>query len=176
MVSVVSRNQWIAVAGAVPAMAVVAIAGWLAPSVRAHFALPVDDSGDRLAFALKWLLIPGLAHLAGIVVAVRRGFIAGAIEGTRSPANYALEINLRYNQNTIEQTLLAVVAWTGLALALPREQLVVIPVMATLFGVGRLTFWIGYLLHPLGRAFGMVLTALPTVIAFGWLPVHVLKT
>jgi hypothetical protein len=171
-----SRNQWIAVAGALPAMAVVAIAGCLAPSVRAYVALPADDTADRLAFALKWLLVPGLALLAGIVVAARRGFIADAIEGTRSPANYALEINLRYNQNTIEQTVLAIVAWTGLALALPRERLVLIPVMAGLFGLGRLTFWIGYLLHPLGRAFGMVLTALPTVIAFGWLLVHVLKT
>ena len=174
--SVGSRDQWIAVAGALPAMAVVATAGYLALSVRAYVALPADDTADRLAFALTWLLVPGLALLAGIVVAARRGFIADAIGGTRFPANYALEINLRYNQKTIEQTVLALVAWMGLALALPREQLVLIPVMAGLFGVGRLTFWIGYLLHPLGRAFGMVLTALPTVIAFGWLLVHVLKT
>jgi hypothetical protein len=32
-----------------------------------------------------------------------------------------------------------------------------------------ITFWIGYLLHPLARAFGMVLTVLPTLAAYLWL-------
>jgi hypothetical protein len=47
--------------------------------------------------------------------------------------------------------------------------LVLIPAMAALFAVGRATFWLGYLLDPTGRAFGMVLTALPTIGAYLWL-------
>ncbi len=46
--------------------------------------------------------------------------------------------------------------------------------MAFLFVVGRLTFWIGYLLYPTARAFGMVMTALPTIAAYVWLLLHVL--
>ena len=63
----------------------------------------------------------------------------------------------------------AAVAWVALAVTLPHQQLVLIPVMAVLFVVGRTAFWIGYLVYPMGRAFGMVLTALPTLAAYGWL-------
>ena len=37
------------------------------------------------------------------------------------------------------------------------------------FVIGRGAFWAGYLLHPMGRAFGMVLTVLPTLASYGWL-------
>jgi len=36
-----------------------------------------------------------------------------------APQSPGLQINLRYNQNTLEQTVLAAVAWSGLGLALP---------------------------------------------------------
>jgi hypothetical protein len=44
--------------------------------------------------------------------------------------------------------------------------------MATLFAFGRAAFWAGYLIYPMGRAFGMVLTALPTIAAYAWLVWH----
>jgi hypothetical protein len=34
---------------------------------------------------------------------------------------------------------------------------------------GRVAFWVGYLVHPTARAFGMVLTGLPTIAAYVWL-------
>src|SRR5882672_4123048 len=162
------RKQLVTIVGAAVGMVVV-FAVWI---YRPHFAaaaLPSEDTASRLAYAARWLLLPGVTLMMGIMAAARRGFIRGAIEGTRTPDHYGLEITLRYNQNTLEQTVLAAIAWIGLALALPRDQLNVIPAMAYLFFFGRITFWIGYRLHPLARAFGMVLTALPTVIAYGWL-------
>jgi hypothetical protein len=117
-----------------------------------------------------WLFLPGLTQLGGILAAGGwRAGLAGAIDGTRTPENQSLEITLRYNQNTLEQLMLAAIAWAGVALAVAREHLVVIPAMACLFALGRIAFWAGYLLHPQARAFGMVLTALPTVVAYGWL-------
>jgi hypothetical protein len=71
--------------------------------------------------------------------------------------------------NTVEQVVLAAIAWAALAVTLPHDRLVAIPSMAFLFAFGRVAFWIGYRLHPLGRAFGMTLTALPTLAAYGWL-------
>jgi hypothetical protein len=121
------------------------------------------------AFGVRWMLLPGLCLLLGVIVAARRGFVPDAIDGTRTPASRSLEINLRYNQNTLEQTVLACIAWAGLAIRLPLEQLILIPAMATLFVIGRGAFWAGYLLHPMGRAFGMVLTVLPTLASYGWL-------
>ena len=163
------RKQLILLAGAAPAFLAVILVWRYAPVLFAGARLPSDDAAARLAFATHWLIAPGLTLLVGVVGTGRRGFIDGAIEGTRTPAHHGLEINLRYNQNTLEQTVLAAIAWLGLALALPDQRLALIPAMASLFVLGRLTFWIGYRINPLGRAFGMVLTILPTLIAYAWL-------
>ena len=163
------RKQLIAIAGAVPAMAAFGLIWLYAPQLLAFVRLPADTTADRLAFAAHWLIVPGMMLLAGVMGASRRGFYAEAIEGTRTPANWSLEVNLRYNQNTVEQLLLAAIAWVALAVALPRESLIAIPASAILFGVGRVTFWIGYAAHPLARSFGMTLTALPTIAAYLWL-------
>ena len=164
-----TRKQLIGVAGAVAAL--LALGLWLAVSRRVldGVAPPADDVAHRLAFGARWLLAPGVTLLVGVWAAARRGFYADAIDGTRTPANHGLEINLRYNQNTTEQVVLAALSWTGLALVLPAERLYLIPAMAVAFVVGRATFWVGYLIHPMGRAFGMVVTRLPTACAYIWL-------
>ena len=130
---------------------------------------PADDPASRLAYATRWLVLPGLTLVAGIFAASRRGFFADAIEGTRTPANHNLEIALRYNQNTVEQLILAGIAWLALSVTLPHERLPLIAIMAVLFVIGRVTFWVGYVLHPMGRTFGMTLTVIPTLAAYGWL-------
>jgi hypothetical protein len=113
---------------------------------------------------------------AGVVfTANRRFFSPQAIDGERHVENDSFEINLRYNQNTLEQLVLAAIAWTGLALMLPAEQLGIIPRLAVLFGVGRIAFWLGYLYAPWARAFGMGVTAYPTFVALVWLAVRVLS-
>ena len=93
---------------------------------------------------------------------------------SRTSESPALEINLRYNQNTLEQVVLAAIAWTGLALALPHEQLALIPALAILFAAARALFWTGYLIAPGARAVGFALTFYPTVVAFFWLAARAL--
>ena len=168
------RSLMIGLPLAFAAIVVTILAIVFAPPCFASTVPQPDDTAHRLAYAARWLALPGLTLLAGVVAAARRGFYADAIGGTRTPANHGLEINLRYNQNTVEQVLLAVIAWPGLALELPRDALPLIPVAAVLFGVGRITFWIGYLLHPMGRAFGMALTAIPALAAYAWLVIRAL--
>jgi hypothetical protein len=163
------RKQVVGIAGAVPAFIVVALTLEHASKLLAFVSLPEDNLANRLAFALRWMLLPGLCLLLGVVVAGRRGFVPDAIDGTRTPASRSLEINLRYNQNTLEQTMLACIAWASLATTLPTVSLVLIPAMATLFAIGRTAFWVGYLIHPMGRAFGMVLTVVPTIASYCWL-------
>ena len=88
-----------------------------------HVAGPAsDDTPGRLAYVFTWLLLPGLSLLIGVQAAARRGFYRDAIDGTRTPSSPALEINLRYNTNTVEQVILAAIAWTGLALYLPARH------------------------------------------------------
>src|SRR5579884_1520105 len=129
-----------------------------------------QSQGDRLAYAAHWLLAPALCLLAGVGMTGNRRFLSkDAIDGAREGLGWAMEVNLRYNQNTLEQTVLAAVAWSGLALTLAPQDLRVIPALAALFVVGRLAFWIGYLLAPWARAFGMGLTFYPTVASLIWL-------
>lgn len=165
----VGRKQLILVAGVVPAFVVVGLVCLFAGRLFPIPPTEATDTAGRLAFVARWLLLPGLTLLAGVQYAARRGFIPGAIDGTRTPEDRGLEINLRYNQNTVEQVVLAAIAWLGLGLTLPHAALSLIPAMAWLFLVGRITFWIGYRIDPLARGFGMVLTALPTLGAYVWL-------
>jgi hypothetical protein len=134
-----------------------------------------DDTASRLAFAGHWLLLPGLALFFGIaLVANQRFFVADAIDGGPSQSKL-IAVALRYNTNTLEQTVLAAIAWIGLALALPHVQLKLIPAMAISFLIGRALFFIGYLIAPVGRAFGLGLTAYPTFAAIVWLALQMLR-
>ncbi|HEY5337241.1 MAG TPA: MAPEG family protein [Rhizomicrobium sp.] len=163
------RKQFLLLPGAVPAAIIAFLVCVHAARLFGFVALPPDDTAERLGFAVRWLLLPGLTLWAGVQFAGRRGFYPGLIDGARDPSNHGFEINLRQNTNTLEQVVLAAIAWSGLALALPQERLVLIPAMAFLFVAGRITFWIGYFINPLARSFGMVLTALPTIGAYAWL-------
>ncbi len=141
------------------------------PGLIAHFApLAADDEGARLAYAARWMLVPALCLFAGIAaVANRRFFSSDAIDGSRMPQSRTLEINLRYNQNTLEQTVLAAIAWSGLALTLAHERLGLIAMLAIVFAIGRALFWVGYLIAPWARAIGFGLTFYPTAVVLVWL-------
>lgn len=130
----------------------------------------IADIPARLAFAAQWLLVPGLTLLLCIVVTMSTRFLTqDAFDGTRTPASRFMEINLRVTQNTLEQVVLAVIAWVGLALALAPDRLGLIPVLAALFAIGRILFWVGYQMDPLARAVGFGLTAVPNAVALLWL-------
>ncbi|MEO8115589.1 MAG: hypothetical protein ABI655_14475 [Phenylobacterium sp.] len=156
--------------------AVIACLAAASIALRSPAILVMEGPAERLVFAVRWLLVPGLCLLAGVgLTANRRFFSAAAIDGGRPVDDGSFEINLRYNQNTLEQTVLAAVAWTGLALALPASQLNLIPAMAGLFAVGRAAFWLGYLAAPWARAFGLGLTFYPTAAALVWLAFRALR-
>jgi hypothetical protein len=132
-----------------------------------------ESVADRLAFAARLMLVPGLCLLVGIgFTANRRFFSRAAIDGGLPPDDRVFEINLRYNQNTLEQTVLAAIAWTGVALTMAPQDLRMLYAMAGLFAVGRIAFWLGYLWAPWARAFGLGLTFYPTAAALVLLAVQ----
>lgn len=168
------HKQLLTLAGMLAAIAVCLAfglyGGWGAP------AEPPVTTGDKLAYATRWLLVPGLCLFVGIAMtAALRFFMREAIDGSHRVENRAFEINQRYNQNTLEQLVLAAIAWTGLAVRLPEDQLSVIARCAVLFGVGRIAFWLGYLYAPWARGFGMGLTFYPTLAALIYLAFAVFR-
>jgi hypothetical protein len=134
-----------------------------------------SDIPGRVVFVAQWLLVPGLTLLLCVIVTMSTRFLSReGFDGTRTPASQFMEINLRATQNTLEQVVLAVIAWFGLALALPAERMGIIPVLAALFAIGRLLFWAGYQIHPSARAIGFGLTAVPSAVALVWLALRAL--
>jgi hypothetical protein len=163
----VRRKQLLILTGMLGAVLTCLIVTHLALGARPAGPVP---TADRLALVARWMLVPGLCLLAGIGFTANRRFLdPAAIDGERQVPSRSFEINLRYNLNTLEQTVLAAIAWTGLALTLAPQDLGLVPALAGLFAVGRATFWIGYLLAPWARAYGLGLTAYPTFASLAWL-------
>lgn len=84
------------------------------------------------------------------------------------PPSARLAVPAAFLQNTLEQALLAVVAHLALATVEGDWPLAYVVASVGLFGLGRLTFLLGYPHGAGGRAFGMVTTVLPTIGAYGW--------
>ena len=125
--------------------------------------VPATTVIDAMKLAAQLLLIPGLCLLAGVQFAASWRFgHRDDNAGSPETASQLLDIALRYNRNTLEQGFLAATAWLGLAASHPERALVVLPVLAALFGFGRITFWLGYAMAPWARSFGFVLTHMPT--------------
>lgn len=127
------------------------------------------DTAERLAFALQADLAI-LLWLAGCVRAVsKRRFESPAdIRGSASAApSPALKVRSAVLQNSVEQTVLAVGAHLTLATVLRGAELRVIPLLVALYLLGRATFAWGYARRPIGRAFGMAITGVSTLVALG---------
>ena len=66
-------------------------------------------------------------------------------------------------QNTLEQSVLAVIVYTAWAVTMPSAWLSVVPLAAVSFAVGRILFFAGYGRGAPSRAAGFALTFYPSV-------------
>lgn len=159
-----SEKQKGVVRGVIPA-ALVTLAGFAGASVLIPMsALPLDEPGARLAWALPWALVPVLALMVSIMrVANHRFSSPEDIDGSGLTAGTDRVLVLRaILQNTLEQAVLAVAAYLIWATVMPHSWLRAIPIAALLFVTGRILFARGYERGAPGRAMGFGLTAYPT--------------
>lgn len=126
--------------------------------------LPMEEPGARLAWALKWALLPVLTLMVAIMRVANYRFSSpedingsGLTDGT--PEVRVLRAVL---QNTLEQAVLAIAAYAIWAVVMPYRWLRLIPIAAVLFVCGRVLFARGYAQGAPGRATGFGLTAYPT--------------
>ena len=127
-------------------------------------ALPVDEPGARLAWALQWSLLPILTLMVAIGrVANLRFYTPEDIDGAGlTDGTPQARLHRAILQNTLEQAVLAVAAYAIWAVVMPHGWLRCIAVAALLFVAGRLLFARGYTRGAPGRALGFGLTAYPT--------------
>lgn len=126
--------------------------------------LPADEPGARIAWALKWALLPVLTLMVSIMRVANHRFStpedidgAGLTDGTAQ-----VRVLRAVLQNTLEQAVLAVAAYAIWAAVMPYSWLRLIPIAAMLFVAGRVLFARGYARGAPGRATGFGLTAYAT--------------
>jgi hypothetical protein len=100
-------------------------------------------------------------------IARKRFFHADVIGGAAfDRPGGAVAVDKAVLQNTLEQTVLAALAYNGLAAVLPGIAPVLLPVLVSLFLIGRILFIAGYAKGAGHRALGFALTFYPTVAAY----------
>ena len=125
-----------------------------------------DSLRGRLTLLASSLLLPGLTLMLCIGrIANHRFFTPADIDGSAltegTPTARLLQSLL---QNTLEQVVLALIAYVGASLLLPFNFLSLIPAAALMFLVGRILFIRGYAHGAESRAYGFALTFYSTVL------------
>lgn len=127
-----------------------------------------DDPAGALALALQANLIVLLWVVVGVRL-VSRGRYLSAEDSRGSafaPPSPRIAIQSAFLQNTLEQAVILSGATLALATLLSGPDLALIPAAVILFSIGRIFFLRGYRRGAGGRAFGMVVTMLPTVAGY----------
>lgn len=135
--------------------------------VRHIMVLPTNTA-DSIIFVLRADLFVVLWVLIAIsrVSHSRRHSKVDIDAAVSGPPSGALAIQIAFLQNTLEQAFLAVAVHLALSTWLTGDALGLIVGSIVLFGIGRTAFWIGYKGGAAGRAFGMLVTMLPTIAGF----------
>jgi hypothetical protein len=129
--------------------------------------------GDRLTLAIQCSVIATLPAVLAIIVVAAQRLNPDMWVGQRVRPNSALDINTRFILNTMEQFVLFLVGISGIALYAPLTEAHSLPILTTLFLLGRILFWFGYHKNPYLRAFGFGITFYPTVAMFAWLLIRI---
>lgn len=131
-----------AIAGSIAISAVIWVALWqLLPPLAG-----MDSIGPRMLVALKCVALATLFCLVGGVEAIAHERLqSNAFDPLQGHETKRLRVNLRYLQNTLEQTVIFAVGLFGLAAYLDSGSAMRIVIATTVIWIlNRFAFWIGY--------------------------------
>jgi hypothetical protein len=129
---------------------------------------------DRLELMVQCSILGVVPAVIAIAIVAAQRLNPDMWVGQKVKPNSALDVNTRFILNTVEQFILFLVGLSGIALYAPHSEAHSIPVLTSLFLIGRLLFWIGYHKNPYLRAFGFGITFYPTCGMFAWLLVRMI--
>ena len=119
-----------------------------------------DGIGEKLAFTLQWQTLTMGTLLAGVMAVANGRFNSRAYSPLSGEDQDKIAVHLRYLSNTLEQFIIFIIGQLILTTYLSDNQMKLVPILAVLFVIGRITFWIGYMDPSEGntnRAFGFAL-------------------
>lgn len=124
------------------------------------------DLAGRIAMCAISLLAPAIALAFAIARLARFRFLSPQdIAGSASSGSGSSKALLLQSllQNTLEQAVLAVLAYAAWAALAPGHFMAALPAAAVLFLLGRILFFAGYAGGARSRALGFALTFYPTL-------------
>ena len=126
----------------------------------------MDDAGARILVALKCVVVATLfALVAGVEAVAHERLQSDAFDPLAGHQTKRLQVNLRYLQNTLEQTLIFAVALFGLAAYMTSgEAMRAVPAVTVIWVVNRYAFWIGYHRSAAMRGLGAPSMALSLIV------------
>jgi uncharacterized membrane protein YecN with MAPEG domain len=152
------------------AFAIVAVGSFFG----SHFFEPTVSIVERLSLAIQWLLIPAMFLIVSVGrLARHRFFTPEDIDGGGfSDNSEQAKILQAILQNTLEQFCIAFAIYLAWAIIMPTQALLVIPLAAVVFSIGRILFFVGYNGGAPSRALGFTLTYYPSLVMFGCILVY----
>ena len=125
--------------------------------------IAIDNFEQRISLGVASCLALTIAlAIPVMIVAHQRLTNPDAIDGQTNIAG-SIAINLRIIQNTLEQTVLAAIAFLAFACFAPDSHLGLLPIITGWWLLCRLLFSVGYHLGDNARAFGFAGSYLGTV-------------
>ena len=140
-----------------PAVGVVAallVWRWLAGMLAMAVVEPSNRLGLAFAALLPGVLVLNLMIVTQMLLRIR----ARALDPLAGRDDSRLLANQRVISNTVEQLAGFAPSLLAVAAAGPPGRMVWVIAAGLVFALARLTFWAGYLMHPLWRAPGMAAT------------------
>lgn len=156
------RAGLLAIAAAMP----VALLIWLALAFVVPPIQGMDSTAARMLFTLKcWCLAVLFCLVTGVEAVAHERLGSAAFDPLSGYETRRLKINLRYLQNTLEQTIVFTAALFGLA-AYSSDGSAIRAVMATavVWVLARFAFWIGYHRSAAMRGLGAPGVALSLIV------------
>lgn len=120
--------------------------------------------GQRLVYTIRCELFSLFTVLVCVLEIIKKRYSTTAMDPVRGRgSDHLVEVKVRLLQNTCEQLFLHFVAMLILCTFLDNRSMKAIPILVSLFVIGRIVYKIGYEISPMKRQFGFGVTFLPTL-------------
>lgn len=123
---------------------------------------------DRIVFTFRWMLISILPLMSAIFDVLNVRGTTNAINPIAGNSEHLVEVPNRILRNGIEQFLLHAIGLLALTTYLDETCMSAIPVLVSMFFVGRVFYSLGFKSSERNRGFGFFITFLPTLITYGY--------
>lgn len=123
---------------------------------------------DRIVFTFRWMLITILPLISAIFDVLNVRGTTNAINPIAGKSEHLVEVPNRILRNGMEQFLLHAIGLLALTTYLDETCMSAIPVLVSMFFVGRVFYSLGFKSSERNRGFGFFITFLPTLITYGY--------